>query len=149
MQVVVQRRPVPRPAAAAPRDRARAACRRAATAVLGRRRRRVPSGIIPIMALHGELKVPGGKLVVVDVVVEDGHLRQVEVSGDFFLEPAEALDDIVAALDGAPADADEDALARRIAARLRPGAELMGFTPSAVAAAVRRALDDGRPRERA
>lgn len=101
------------------------------------------------MALHGEFKVPGGKLVVVDVVVEDGRLRQVEVSGDFFLEPAEALDDIVAALDGAPANADEYTLAHRITARLRPGAELMGFTPASVAAAVRRALDDGRPRERA
>lgn len=101
------------------------------------------------MAVHGEYKTPGGKLVVVDLDIEGGTLRHVEVSGDFFLEPAEALDDIVGALEGAPASADEGELARRIAANLREGAELMGFTPEAVAVAVRRAVEDGSPRERA
>ena len=101
------------------------------------------------MAVHGEYKTPGGKLVVVDLDIEGGTLRHVEVSGDFFLEPAEALDDIVGALEGAPGSADEGELARRIAANLREGAELMGFTPEAVAIAVRRAVEDGSPRERA
>ena len=36
--------------------------------------------------MHGEYKVPGGKLVVVDLDVVDGFLRDVIVSGDFFLE---------------------------------------------------------------
>jgi len=101
------------------------------------------------MAVHGEYKTPGGKLVVVDLEVESGTLRDVEVSGDFFLEPAEALDDIIGALEGAPSSSDETALARRISANLREGAELMGFSPEAVAIAVRRAITDGSPRERA
>lgn len=42
--------------------------------------------------VHGEYKVPGGKLVVVDVEAEGGVLRHVRVAGDFFLEPDEALE---------------------------------------------------------
>ena len=34
--------------------------------------------------MRGEYKVPGGKLVAVDVEAEDGRLTQVFVSGDFF-----------------------------------------------------------------
>jgi hypothetical protein len=43
--------------------------------------------------VHGEYKTPSGKLVVVDFGVEDGSLSNVVVSGDFFLEPPEALAD--------------------------------------------------------
>ena len=43
---------------------------------------------------HGEYKVPGGKLVVVDLQEHDGRLTHVQVAGDFFLEPDSALDDI-------------------------------------------------------
>lgn len=101
------------------------------------------------MALHGEYKTPGGKLVVVDLEVAGGSLKNVEVSGDFFLEPAEALGDIVAALNGASAAASEADLTALITARLRPEAALLGFDAAAVATAVRRAVTDGRPRERA
>jgi len=101
------------------------------------------------MASHGEYKTPGGKLVVVDLVVDDGRLQNVEVSGDFFLEPPEALTDIVRALEGAPAAASEAELAQRIQEQLRPDAELIGFDAASVAVAVRRAVTDGSPRERA
>ena len=37
--------------------------------------------------MHGEYKVPGGKLVVVDFTVVDGRFSGVQISGDFFLEP--------------------------------------------------------------
>lgn len=50
--------------------------------------------------MHGEYKIPGGKLVVVDVAAEDGVLRHVRVAGDFFLEPDEALDAVNRALEG-------------------------------------------------
>ena len=55
--------------------------------------------------MHGEYKVPGGKLVAVDLDVVDGLLRDVSVSGDFFLDPDEALEVLSAALDGLPFDA--------------------------------------------
>ncbi len=89
---------------------------------------------------HGEYKVPGGKLVVVDLDVTGGALRDVHVAGDFFLEPDEALGAIDAALEGAPADTDARGLAARIDAALPPGAVLFGFTSEAVGIAVRRAV---------
>ena len=50
--------------------------------------------------MHGEYKVHGGKLVVADLEVRDGAMTNIQIAGDFFLEPAEALDDICAALKG-------------------------------------------------
>ena len=52
--------------------------------------------------MHGEYKVPDGKLVAVDLDVSDGKLSQMIISGDFFLEPDESLNDIVRALTGLP-----------------------------------------------
>src|SRR3546814_4744062 len=67
---------------------------------------------------HGEYKVPGGKLVVVELSIVDGRMTAVQVSGDFFLEPASALDAIDAALEGLPADTGEAALAAAVTATL-------------------------------
>ena len=89
---------------------------------------------------HGEYKTPGGKLVVVDCAVRDGRVVEVEVSGDFFLEPPEALGAITAALEGMPADLDEAAIAARVAGAVSPDVEMVGFTPDSVARATRRAL---------
>src|SRR3546814_5529792 len=90
---------------------------------------------------HGEYKVPGGKLVVVDLSIVDGRMTAVQVSGDFFLEPASALDAIDAALEGLPADTGEAALAAAVTATLDRETQLFGITPEGVAVAVRRALD--------
>ncbi|PYI66263.1 lipoate--protein ligase [Arthrobacter livingstonensis] len=90
--------------------------------------------------LHGEYKVHGGKLVVVDLEVAEAKLSNVSVSGDFFLEPDEALDDINSALTGLAADLPARALADAINAALPDGVVLFGFSAQAVAVAVRRAL---------
>ncbi|MFI6089631.1 biotin/lipoate A/B protein ligase family protein [Streptomyces sp. NPDC051218] len=90
--------------------------------------------------MHGEYKVPGGKLVVVDLEVEDGALRHVRVAGDFFLEPDEAFDALSHALEGAPADTDATGLAARIDAALPEGTVMYGLTSEGVGVAVRRAL---------
>lgn len=90
--------------------------------------------------MHGEYKTPGGKLVVVDFEIRDGRLTAPVVSGDFFLEPPEALDAITGALQGLPADLEEAAIADRVRAAIDPRVEMIGFTPSSVARAVRRAL---------
>jgi lipoate-protein ligase A len=91
--------------------------------------------------MHGEYKVPGGKLVVVDLDVADDHIARVQVSGDFFLEPDSALEAIDRAVCGLPADASEALLAAAVQVALDPGVQLFGITPEAVAVAVRRALD--------
>ena len=90
--------------------------------------------------MHGEFKVPGGKLVVVDLEVTGDKLADVRVSGDFFLEPDDALAAIDAALTGLPAETDARALAAAVQAALPAGAQLLGFSPESVATAIRRAL---------
>jgi len=92
------------------------------------------------MSMHAEYKVPGGKLVVVDLDVTGGRLADVRVSGDFFLEPPEALEAINRGLCGLPRDATDVEIAQAVAAALPPQAELFGFSPEAVAVVVRRAL---------
>lgn len=88
---------------------------------------------------HGEYKVPDGKLVIVEFEVDDGRMRNVEVSGDFFLEPPETLGRIRDALEGASADADEDALVERLRTQVPADAVLVGLTLEGVAVAARRA----------
>lgn len=90
--------------------------------------------------MHGEYKVRGGKLVAVDIDVANGRLTNAHVSGDFFLEPDDALEDIDAALNGMPADASVQALANAIEGALDASVVMIGFSPEAVGIAVRRAL---------
>jgi lipoate-protein ligase A len=92
--------------------------------------------------MHGEYKIPGGKLVVIDLDLQHNQLRNVTLSGDFFLAPDEALQWMTAALEGLPADTSEAVLIERVQAATAT-AELLGITPSGVAIAVRRALDRG------
>jgi lipoate-protein ligase A len=100
------------------------------------------------MHRHGEYKMPGGKLVVVDLEIADGRLDRVVVSGDFFLEPDEALEAIDAALAGLPAATDAEGLARAIEDGLPEGTAMYGVSAQAIAIAVRRAVD-GMPQDAA
>lgn len=90
--------------------------------------------------MHGEYKVPGGKLVVVDLEIEGDRISRFRLAGDFFLEPDSALDDINAAVNGLPVESDATAIASAVREALPDGAQLLGFTPEAVGTAVRRAL---------
>ncbi|MDH2443532.1 biotin/lipoate A/B protein ligase family protein [Amnibacterium sp. CER49] len=90
--------------------------------------------------MHGEYKVPGGKLVVVDLAIEDGRIVRFRLAGDFFLEPDDALEAIDGAVTGLPAETSSAELAAAIRAALPPGAVLLGFTPESVATAIRRAI---------
>jgi len=93
--------------------------------------------------MHGEYKVPGGKLVVADLDVIDGQLADVRISGDFFLEPDTALDAINRALCGLPVTSDGAALTAVVEHALDAGVQMYGITPEAVAVVVRRAIDAG------
>jgi len=96
--------------------------------------------IEPAPGFHGEYKMPGGKLVQVDFNIENGRLCDVEVSGDFFLYPEEALAGIVSALDGSAADLETGVRAGMIAAAIPAGTEWLGSSPDGLALAVERAL---------
>jgi lipoate-protein ligase A len=91
--------------------------------------------------MHGEYKVPRGKLVVADLDVVDGRLCNVNITGDFFLYPEEALQPMLAALEGAPAGLEEHEYCIRIAEATPPGTEMLGFSACAIAIAVSRALE--------
>ncbi|MFZ4893640.1 lipoate--protein ligase family protein [Plantibacter sp. Mn2098] len=90
--------------------------------------------------MHGEYKVPGGKLVVVDLDIVEDRIANFRLAGDFFLEPDDALADIDAAVNGLPATTDAAAIAAAIRGSLPEGAVLLGFSPEAVATAIRRSL---------
>ena len=92
-------------------------------------------------AMHGEYKMPGGKLVVADLEVRNGKLTQVRISGDFFLEPDSALTMIDVALEGLPAAADSTHHAAVIQAAIGPNVRMYGVSPEAIAVAVQRALE--------
>ncbi len=99
--------------------------------------------------MRGEYKVPGGKLVAVELDVVDGALSDVHLSGDFFLEPDDALAVIDAALTGLPTDTSTHAIADAVDAALADATSagtvagpvtMVGFDARAVGVAVRRAL---------
>ena len=92
------------------------------------------------MQHHGEYKVPGGKLVAVEFTVIDDVITEFHVSGDFFLEPDEAIDSIRQAIVGAPAGATAATYAARIAEACGPNTVMLGVSAEAIAIAIRRAL---------
>lgn len=90
--------------------------------------------------MHGEYKVPGGKLVVVDFDVESGRIANFRLSGDFFLEPDTALADIDRAVEGAVAQQTIEEFAGAITRALPDEVHMLGFNPEAVGVAIRRAM---------
>lgn len=96
--------------------------------------------------MHGEYKVLGGKLIVVDLEVttasekDPGVLTSVRIAGDFFLEPDEALIRMTSALEGAPADLSAEGYTERVTDSLLRTDVLFGITAEGVGIAVRRAL---------
>src|SRR5690606_11739303 len=90
--------------------------------------------------MRGEYKVPGGKLVAVDIEIAEGQISHAAVSGDFFLEPDDALEAIDGALLGMPEAASVAQLAQVIESVLDDDVVMVGFDAEAVAIAVRRAL---------
>ena len=91
--------------------------------------------------MHGEYKMPGGKLVVADLEVRDGKLSGVRISGDFFLEPDTALTLIDVSLDGLPAASSGEELALAVRTMLGPHVGMYGISPESIAVAVQRALE--------
>jgi lipoate-protein ligase A len=95
--------------------------------------------------MHGAYKTPGGKLVAVDFAIDRDRLSNVVVHGDFFLYPEEALVNISQALEGMPAALVESEIAARVREAIPPGTELLGFSPEAIAVAVKRGLAEEEP----
>ena len=90
--------------------------------------------------MHGEYKMPGGKLMVIDLRVRQGRLVDVQLSGDFFLEPDGALDAINAAIEGQPEDISQLALRERLDAAMPADVMMYGISTEAIVVTVGRAL---------
>ncbi|MFT4148000.1 MAG: biotin/lipoate A/B protein ligase family protein [Micrococcaceae bacterium] len=92
------------------------------------------------MKYHGEYKVPDGKFIVVEFDVEKDTFRNFSLSGDFFLEPDEALEAINGAFEGASIHDSREKLVKLINSSVPRHTYFTGFTPDSVVSAVRRAL---------
>ncbi|AKH97544.1 hypothetical protein HLASF_1055 [Halanaeroarchaeum sulfurireducens] len=81
-------------------------------------------------------KVPDGKLIRVDLTYDD-RIESVTITGDFFLEPPEAREELERAIEGHPNDVERDEL---LVAIQDVDASLIGFTAGDLADVTREAL---------
>ncbi|MGB3414465.1 MAG: biotin/lipoate A/B protein ligase family protein [Microbacteriaceae bacterium] len=89
---------------------------------------------------HAEYKIPGGKLVVVDFEVHEGLIANFSLSGDFFLEPDSALEQINAAVNGLESTTPLRDISSAITRSIPAETVLFGISAEGVATAIRRAL---------
>lgn len=88
------------------------------------------------MGEKASIKVSDGKLVQVEAEFED-VFTDVSITGDFFVEPPEALQDIEEAVIGTEADEVEEV----VEAIEDVEADLIGFSPEDVVEALRQVVD--------
>ncbi len=88
------------------------------------------------MAEKASVKVPDGKLVQVEADFDD-VFNQISITGDFFIQPPEALEDIEEAITGVPTDFSEEEV---IDAIEDVDAELIGFSPEHVVEALEKVV---------
>ena len=75
-------------------------------------------------------KIPGGKLVRVDVSYAASAIHSVKITGDFFLHPEEVFEMIVEVCAAAPLPLQKEELAEKISQLLKENsAELIGASP--------------------
>ena len=75
-----------------------------------------------------EYKVAGGKLLRVQLSEKDGRIRQVKITGDFFLHPETFIENMEEDLAGQPLDEKKIATFLQSLLELR-GAVLLGASP--------------------
>src|SRR5690625_1545072 len=90
--------------------------------------------------LHGEYKIPNGKLVVIDLKVIEGRLQEVSLSGDFFMEPPETLDVLNAAITGLPIDSSPEFIKKTIEDSINPEVTMYGLTVDGIVTVIQRAV---------
>jgi hypothetical protein len=88
------------------------------------------------MGEKASVKVPDGKLVKVEAEFED-VFTDVSITGDFFVEPPEALQDIEDAVIGMDAGDFEDV----VEAIEDVEAEMIGFSPEDVVEALKKVVE--------
>lgn len=96
--------------------------------------------------MHGECKTPGGKLVAVDLVVQNQIILEVRISGDFFIHPEtkakEVLYRLTSAIKGQLCSLNRQQWQDRLNNALPWDVELLGTSAQALAVALCRAHGD-------
>ena len=88
-----------------------------------------------------EMKVPGGKLLRMEVDFEE-TVRSVKITGDFFLHPETDIQALENALIGVGRREDESMIRNRIETLVRGrGIEMIGFSPEDVSQLLKRILE--------
>jgi len=72
-------------------------------------------------------KVPGGKLIRVDVNIENSAITSCHITGDFFLHPENTLSRMEVAIDGAALPLDSGLLKKKLE-KITLGTTIVGFT---------------------
>jgi lipoate-protein ligase A len=85
-------------------------------------------------------KIPGGKLVCIEVTASGDKVRKLKITGDFFLHPEDAIEKLEGALSGSPLSLGEADAAARFASALGE-AVLVGVTPRDLARLFRKAVE--------
>ena len=78
--------------------------------------------------MRSQEKIPGGKLVAIEVWASGGAVSRAKITGDFFLHPEEAIERAEDSLVGIPLPAQETEVAGRLRAALGD-AQLLGASP--------------------
>ena len=88
---------------------------------------------------RSEKKIPGEKLICVDIVYTD-RIEKLKITGDFFIHPESCIIDIEKSLQGIPLSMNDMELAGIIesAAKAR-NAKLIGISAKGIVAAIREA----------
>ncbi|MCX7025227.1 MAG: biotin--protein ligase [Spirochaetes bacterium] len=91
------------------------------------------------MILRHIEKIPAGKLLRIELDVEDGILLHTLVRGDFFAHPEEDFEAAEAELSGIPSNRIVELATRAFS---RPGLSIIGATAADIATALGRAIDE-------
>ncbi|MEW6722536.1 MAG: biotin--protein ligase [Candidatus Micrarchaeota archaeon] len=88
-----------------------------------------------------EEKVKDGKLVCIEIRAEGGKAFGVRITGDFFLHPEDAIEDVEKALSGMSLGSTEGEIAGAVDGALsRRGAQLIGASAADIARIFKRAV---------
>ncbi len=90
-----------------------------------------------MVRFHHAVKIPQGKMLVLDGSKDERAFSVVALSGDYFCFPDDALEGFSAAMKGVPLDTDFAGLASKIQLLLPPGTELVGISVEDIAGALR------------
>ena len=87
--------------------------------------------------MRAEMKIPGGKLLQVDVTVKDGIIEDIHFYGDFFLHPEEKIEELENALTGRNLSEIDNIITSVLAE-----AEMAGISPDDFSGIIKLALGE-------